>query len=151
MAMSTLRELNAKAMDRNAATGGRDLATVARALLVGGSWELARNVMHTWARGSDLTGGWTPTPRAMGFVSKAAVDPGGTATGTWGSELGDPDNTAAITAFLASLRTVGVFDRLIADGAMLSVPLRSRFAIATGGAAASTVSAGSVKPLTRCR
>ena len=141
--------MSLRAIAAGSAQQTRDFATIARALLVSsdGTWSGAGAIMQNWARRSLEPGGWCPSTKALNVIAKVAVDPAGNAAGSWGSALGDPDLTASISAFLGSLRTVGVFDRMIGDGAMLSVPLRSRYAIATSSLTATTTSAGSVKPL----
>jgi Phage capsid family len=145
--MTTLSDINRAAAAASIHREASDLVTIARAMMVARSQspQAMRVVMHNWVNEAPV-GTWMPSTRALKVV-KAAVDAGGTAAGTWGSDLSDPDYTAAITAFLGSLRNVGVFDRMIADGAMMSVPLRSRYAIASGGLTASTISAGSIKPI----
>jgi len=77
-------------------------------------------------------------------VLKSAVMAGDIDEGDWGSELAGYRDL--VRSFLSSLRSVGAFDRLLADG-MLMLPLRTRIAVTTLGASAYIAGRGGVKPI----
>jgi HK97 family phage major capsid protein len=78
------------------------------------------------------------------FHMKAAVDAGQT-SGTWGGALADYVEIAA--DFIASLRQISVFDRLLAGG-MRKVPLKTNVRIYTG-ATAEQADENAALPVTR--
>jgi HK97 family phage major capsid protein len=71
------------------------------------------------------------------------VPPGTLTDSTWGGPLA-PAQTPLAEAFVASLRDIAAFDALLPN--MLRLPVNTRIAIVTAGAAGSVVNEGQVKP-----
>jgi len=87
----------------------------------------------------------TMTPEQV-FYQRAAVQPGSTSSDTWGADLANYQTLA--NAFLASIKSYGAFDRLIAGG-MRVVPMRVRIGAVTTGATGSTVQQFHAKPISK--
>jgi hypothetical protein len=84
------------------------------------------------------------TPERVRRILKAAVTAGSTGDADFAGNL--IDYRVAVAGFVESLRSIGVFDRLLSD--MLRIPLRTRFAAMTIVASGSLVAEGAPKPIT---
>src|SRR5690348_9578846 len=75
--MSMLRELNARAMEKQTRAGSRDFADICRSLIAaspGGGWESAHRIASGWVvKGASIVG--MPSERALAWLHKAAVQP----------------------------------------------------------------------------
>ena len=54
---------------------------------------------------------------------------------------------AAVAAFFESLQHVGIFDKILADGAFRRVPIKGRGVVVTGSATGNKINEGMVKPV----
>ena len=54
---------------------------------------------------------------------------------------------AAVSAFFESLQHVGIFDKILADGAFRRVPIKGRGVVVTGAASGNKITEGMVKPI----
>lgn len=84
-------------------------------------------------------------PRIIETLEKAAVVPGATQSGSWGSPLAP--YTQLADAFLASLRNVGVFDAALPS--MKQYPMKTQISVTTLGATAASIGEGSAKTISK--
>lgn len=82
------------------------------------------------------------------MLQKTGVGAGSTADSEWGGSL---DYINAQNAFIEAAQTTSVFFRLLADGAFLKMPLRTRIGVTTANASGFIVGQGKPAPLQRLR
>ena len=82
----------------------------------------------------------TPGGERAAQVLRSAVSAGTMADAAWAGNVAGYNTIAA--GFLESLRSLSVFDRLFADGAIRRIPLRTRLAVSTVATVGSEVGEG---------
>jgi hypothetical protein len=115
--------------------GGAELVYIAKCLLKGGTPGQAAAI----AEADPLA------PARSQRILKAAIAAGSTANESWAGNL--TDYKIAADGFLESLRTIGLFDRVLPD--MRKIPLRTRAIAVTAAASGTLTGEGSLKPVSR--
>ena len=81
------------------------------------------------------------SPKVQEIVKQAV------AAGSLSSASAIAPYDAAVSAFFESLQHVGIFDKILADGAFRRVPIKSRGVVVTGSASGNKIPEGMVKPI----
>jgi HK97 family phage major capsid protein len=85
--------------------------------------------------------------RYASWNTRTAVTPGSTASGNWAAPLAEFQTLAE--AFSATLQYSSVFDRMLADGGVTRIPLRTRIVTITTAASGSEVGQLQAKPVSQ--
>jgi len=131
-----MTKLSTVAANAEIATRSGEFCALGKCIAAGRGWANALNYSQSGAYG----------PRVHAILQKSPVVAGSIDEGVWGEELGA--YLDLVRSFLASLRSVGAFDRLLADG-MLRLPLRTRIVAVSLGATAYIVGRGAAKPISK--
>jgi hypothetical protein len=148
--MTILQQIGETSRSLSLDNAALDLCKYAKALMAcRGRYDDARALAVARGASSRLTK-LLETPISTSEISdriltKAPVEIGSVGGSTWGDELAPFRESSA--AFAQSLAPFSAFDRILADGGFLRMPLHTRISIASSAALASSVSELAPKPI----
>lgn len=124
-------------MSLNQSAGGAEFVLLARCIA------RARGQLSLAATLADSA----PGGQRVAAILRSAISAGTVTDAAWAGSLSGYQSVAE--GFIESLRSLSVFDRLLADGSMRRVPLRTRLAVSTLAATGAVVSEFQAVPLSR--
>lgn len=124
-------------MSLNQSAGGAEFVLLARTI------GRARGQLSLAATLADSA----PGGQRVAAIIRSAISAGTLTDAAWAGSLSGYQSVAE--GFIESLRSLSVFDRLLADGAMRRVPLRTRLAVSTLVANGAVVSEYQAVPLSK--